>query len=79
MDVRTPAEFASGAYPGAVNIQLDELPHRINELGDKSREITLYCASGARSTYAERMLVQLGFANVKNAGGLMQMMMLKQV
>ena len=74
VDVRTPAEFAGGAYPGAVNIQLDELPRRINELGDKTREITLYCASGARSAYAERMLVQLGFTNVKNGGGLMQMM-----
>jgi len=74
VDVRTPAEFAGGAYPGAVNIQLDELPRRINELGDKSREIKLYCASGARSAYAERMLAQLGFTNVKNGGGLMQMM-----
>jgi len=74
VDVRTPVEFAGGAYPGAVNIQLDELPRRINELGDKSREITVYCASGARSAYAERMLAQLGFDNVKNGGGLMHMM-----
>ena len=74
VDVRTPAEFAGGAYPGAVNIQLDELPSRVNELGDKSRDITLYCASGARSAYAQRMLQQMGFTNVTNAGGLMQMM-----
>ena len=74
VDVRTPAEFAGGAYPGAVNIQLDELPSRVNELGDKSRDITLYCASGARSAYAQRMLQQMGFTKVTNAGGLMQMM-----
>ena len=75
VDVRTPQEFAGGAYPGAVNIQLDELSSRVHELGDKSRDITLYCASGARSAYAQRILLQMGFTNVKNGGGMMQMMM----
>ena len=75
IDVRTPQEFAGGAFPGAINIQLDELPARLNELGNVSRDITVYCASGARSAYAQRMLMQKGFTNVKNGGGLMQMMM----
>jgi len=74
VDVRSPEEFRSGAYPGAINISLDELQRRINELGSKSRDITLYCASGARSAYAQRVLLQLGFTNVKNGGGIMQMM-----
>lgn len=74
VDVRTPQEFRGGAYPGAVNIPLDELPQRLDELGDKARDITLYCASGARSSYAQRMLMQLGFSNTKNGGGIMQMM-----
>jgi len=74
VDVRTSGEFAGGAYPGAVNIELDQLQARINELGDKSRDITVYCASGARSAYAQRMLQQIGFTNVKNGGGIMQMM-----
>ncbi len=74
VDVRTPEEFRTGAYPGAVNIPLDELQMRIIELGSKSREITLYCASGARSAYGLRGLQQLGFSNVKNGGGIMQMM-----
>lgn len=75
IDVRTPGEFQSGAYPGATNIPLDELQMRIDELGSKSREITLYCASGARSAYGQKVLQQLGFTNVKNGGGIMQMMM----
>ena len=75
VDVRTPEEFHTGAYPGAINIPLDELQMRIIELGSKSREITLYCASGARSAYGQRGLQQLGFTNVKNGGGIMQMMM----
>jgi NADPH-dependent 2,4-dienoyl-CoA reductase/sulfur reductase-like enzyme/rhodanese-related sulfurtransferase len=77
VDVRTKGEFASGAYPGAINVDLDQLALKANEFGDKSREITLYCASGARSAYGQRMLQQLGFTNVKNGGGLMHMMMRK--
>lgn len=75
IDVRTPEEFQMGAVPKAINIPLDELQHRVNELGDNGREITLYCASGARSSYAVQILSQLGYSKVKNGGGIMQMMM----
>nr|WP_321426919.1 rhodanese-like domain-containing protein [uncultured Acetobacteroides sp.] len=75
IDVRTPDEFNSGAYPKAINIPLDELQMRVDELGSPSRTITLYCASGARSAYGQRILQQLGFTNVSNGGGIMQMML----
>ena len=75
VDVRSKEEFSGGAFPGAVNIPVDELPKRIGELGSRSRELTLYCASGARSAYGQRVLLQLGFTNVKNGGGLMHMIM----
>jgi NADPH-dependent 2,4-dienoyl-CoA reductase/sulfur reductase-like enzyme/rhodanese-related sulfurtransferase len=75
VDVRTPEEFFSGAYSGAINIPLDELQARAGELGNQSRPVTLYCASGARSAYGVRVLQHLGFTNVKNGGGIMQMMM----
>jgi NADPH-dependent 2,4-dienoyl-CoA reductase/sulfur reductase-like enzyme/rhodanese-related sulfurtransferase len=74
IDVRTPEEYAMGAYPGSVNIPLDILPNRLDELGTKDRDITLYCASGARSAYGKRILDQSGFTNVRNGGGIMQMM-----
>lgn len=74
IDVRTPEEYHSGAYPNAINIPLDELHMRVNELGNRTRDITLYCASGARSAYGQRVLQQMGFTNVKNGGGIMQMM-----
>jgi NADPH-dependent 2,4-dienoyl-CoA reductase/sulfur reductase-like enzyme/rhodanese-related sulfurtransferase len=74
VDVRTPQEFRTGAFPGAVNIPLDELPARLAELGSRSRDITVYCASGARSSYAQQMLTAQGFSCVKNGGGIMQMM-----
>jgi rhodanese-related sulfurtransferase len=74
VDVRTPMEFDTGAYPGAININLDDLASRVEELGSRDREIVLYCASGARSAYGQRILKQMGFTNVRNAGGLQDIM-----
>jgi rhodanese-related sulfurtransferase len=74
IDVRTFEEFEMGAVPGAIHVALDELMERIVELGDVNREITLYCASGARSAYGQRLLQQAGFVNVRNGGGLHDML-----
>ncbi|MFW5796666.1 MAG: FAD-dependent oxidoreductase, partial [Alkalispirochaeta sp.] len=74
IDVRTPMEFSMGAYPGAINLSLDELPDRAGDLGSKDRKIILYCASGARSAYGQRILEQLGFTNVHNGGSLHDVM-----
>lgn len=74
VDVRTVKEFRGGAYPGAVNIPLDDLPKQLEKFGAKNREIIVYCASGARSSYAMQYLVQNGYTNVRNGGGIMQMM-----
>ena len=74
VDVRTVEEFENGAYPGAINIPLDELESRIEDFGNKDRNITLYCASGARSAYAEGILKSHSFTNLENAGGISQMM-----
>jgi len=75
VDVRTVQEFKTGAYPDAVNIPLDDLMRRREELGNNlNREIVVYCASGGRSAYAQRQLMQIGFTNVANGGGLSQMM-----
>jgi phage shock protein E len=70
VDVRSPGEFADGAYPGAVNIPLGLLEARLAELGPRDGAIVLYCASGARSAQAARILKQAGFTNAVNAGGL---------
>ncbi|HTO21942.1 MAG TPA: rhodanese-like domain-containing protein [Spirochaetia bacterium] len=70
IDVRSTAEFADGAYPGAINIPLHVLPLKMNELGPKDAPIVLYCASGARSGQGMRLLKQNGFTDVVNAGGL---------
>jgi NADPH-dependent 2,4-dienoyl-CoA reductase/sulfur reductase-like enzyme/rhodanese-related sulfurtransferase len=74
VDVRNTGEFAYGAYPGAINIPLDEIQSRVEELGKKDRKIILYCASGARSAYALQVLKVYGFTNLENGGGLSRMM-----
>lgn len=74
VDVRTAGEFARGAYPGAINIPLDELQYRVEKLGKKDRNINLYCESGARSAYAVQILRTYGFTNLENGGGLSRMM-----
>ena len=70
LDVRHPQELAVEQIPGAVNIPLDELRSRLNEL-PRDREIRVFCRSGQRAYYATRVLLQNGF-NVRNlAGGMM--------
>jgi phage shock protein E len=73
VDVRTPAEFASEAYPGATNIPLSELGTRLDKLGDRKRAIVVYCRSGSRSGQAKAILEKNGFADVTNGGGLASM------
>lgn len=75
VDVRTPGEFFSGAVPGAINVSLDDIMGGRFDLGENmDREIIVYCASGARSAYAQQVLRQRGFTNVKNGGGVAAMM-----
>ena len=70
VDVRTADEFADGAYPGAINVPLATLQARLGELEPKGKPVVLYCASGARSAQAARLLKLAGFTDVINAGGI---------
>lgn len=73
VDVRSPGEFSTGHYPGAVNIPVDQVQSRISEFGDKTQPIVVYCASGGRSSSAKRLLEAAGYTNVTNGGGLRDM------
>ena len=68
VDVRSPAEFAGGHLPGAINIPLDEIESRANEIGPTSRPVVTYCRSGARSARAKSAFERLGFERVVNLG-----------
>ena len=67
VDVRSPAEFASGHVPGSVNIPLNEIDQGAARL-DKQRWVIVFCASGTRSAMARRQLLSRGFERVLNAG-----------
>ena len=56
IDVRTAEEFAGGHAKGAINIPFALLPLKLEELKNNLAEITLCCASGARSRAAARLL-----------------------
>ena len=68
LDVRTPEEFAAGHVPGAVNIPVDDLRRRLDEL-PRDREILAYCQVGQRGYLATRVLLQSGFKASNLAGG----------
>lgn len=69
IDVRTPEEFASGHIPGAVNISVDELAQRLNEI-PQDKPVVLYCRSGNRSNQAAQILERAGYTQIYDLGGI---------
>ena len=67
LDVRTSQEFSAGHIPDAVNIPVDELRSRLDEV-PRDREVAAYCQVGQRGYLATRILRQSGFS-VANIGG----------
>ena len=67
LDVRNVGELSRGRFKNSLNIPLNELRNRLDEL-DKSLDYVVSCASGQRSYLAERLLKQAGF-KVKNLDG----------
>ena len=70
LDVRTPAEFAAGHIPGAVNVPHDQVGARLDELaGARDREVVVYCRSGKRAALALDVLGQHGFKHLAHLQG----------
>jgi len=71
VDVREPEEFAAGHIPGAKHVPKSYLETRIEgAVPDRSAHVILYCASGNRSAWAARtMLDDLGYENVESMTG----------
>lgn len=68
LDVRTPHEYALQHIEGAINIPLDELRQRLDEL-DTTAKIYVHCAVGLRGYLATRLLRSRGFTDVYNLTG----------
>jgi molybdopterin/thiamine biosynthesis adenylyltransferase/rhodanese-related sulfurtransferase len=71
VDVREPEEWGAGHIPGAHHVPKSYLESRIEgAVPDRSAHIVLYCASGNRSAWATRTLVEdLGYERVESMTG----------
>jgi molybdopterin/thiamine biosynthesis adenylyltransferase/rhodanese-related sulfurtransferase len=71
VDVREPEEWAAGHIPGAIHVPKSYLESRIEgAIPDRSGHVILYCASGNRSAWATRTMVEdLGYENVESMTG----------
>ncbi len=67
VDVRSPGEFQGGNVSGSVNIPLQEINNRMDELKSLVQPLILCCASGGRSGMATQVLTQSGI-ECGNAG-----------
>ena len=71
LDVRTQDEFDESHIPGAILIPHDEITEIAEDLlTDKDQLILVYCRSGRRSKLAAEALVELGYTNIKEFGGI---------
>lgn len=71
IDARTIEEFEGGHIEGAILIPEYEIADRAeSELPRKDQLILVYCRSGRRSKIAAQALVDLGYTNVKEFGGI---------
>ena len=68
VDVRTAIEYSLGNIPGSVNIPLDDIRDRMNEI-PKDKPVYLYCGVGLRGYLASNVLKAHGFADVRNLIG----------
>jgi rhodanese-related sulfurtransferase len=60
VDVRSPEEFMGGNVTGSINIPLQEITQRMDELKNLNQPLILCCASGNRSGQAHGYLAQQG-------------------
>jgi NADPH-dependent 2,4-dienoyl-CoA reductase/sulfur reductase-like enzyme/rhodanese-related sulfurtransferase len=67
LDVRTPLEFAAGHLDGALNVPLDDLRSRLDEV--PPGPLVVMCASGHRSYVAQQILGHHGWRQVRNLTG----------
>ena len=71
LDVRTQEEYDQGHIPGAIVISHEEIAEKAEEvLPDKNQLILVYCRSGRRSKIAAEALVELGYTNIREFGGI---------
>ncbi len=71
LDVRTKEEYDEGHIPDAILLTDSDIPSRASEVIDsKDQRLLVYCRSGVRSAEASQQLVELGYTDVYDFGGI---------
>lgn len=71
LDVRTQEEYKEEHIKGAICIPNETIDASVsNTLKEKDQLILVYCRSGNRSKQAADKLVNLGYSNIKEFGGI---------
>ena len=69
LDVRTPEEYQAEHIPGALNLPVDQIETRIQQIAtDKTTPLYVHCQGGGRSARAKVTLEKLGYTNVRDLG-----------
>ncbi|MBS0395911.1 MAG: rhodanese-like domain-containing protein [Proteobacteria bacterium] len=70
LDVRTPAEYAAGHVPGAINVPHDQVAARLAELAPyRDKDLVVYCGTGRRAGLALAVLGEHGFTRLGHLEG----------
>ena len=70
LDVRTPAEFAAGHVPGAINVPHDAIEARLDELAPlRDKDVVVYCGAGKRAALALATLERNGYTRLWHLDG----------
>lgn len=73
LDVRSKEEYEAGHIANSINIPVNEIGNKFKEevTEDLNKTILVYCRSGARAKQASELLVDLGYKNVIDFGGIL--------
>lgn len=72
VDVRTAEEYAEGHIPGSLLLPLDSIgADALSALPDKDAPLFVYCRSGRRSAIAAAQLLEMGYTQVWDLGGIL--------
>ncbi|MFQ9639912.1 MAG: rhodanese-like domain-containing protein [Eisenbergiella sp.] len=72
LDVRTQEEYEESHIPGAILIPKESIgTEKQEQLPDMDQEILVYCRSGNRSAQAAKKLVEAGYTQIYDFGGIM--------
>lgn len=70
LDARSEEEYADGHLVNAINFSHNTVADNLNQLSQyKNSTVVVYCRSGRRAAFAENILAENGFQNLRHLTG----------